>query len=106
LTGATDTGKTRTVSTYTEETETGRSFFNKLPWLGWAAAPALLVLSGVIAYWYFTKPGVQADTVTFVVMPPDKTTFGDSLAISPDGRRIAFIVVAGDGIPTLWVRPV
>ena len=40
----------------------------------------------------------------FALTAPEKTTFGDSLALSPDGKRLAFIALAATGEPTLWVR--
>jgi Tol biopolymer transport system component len=42
--------------------------------------------------------------VRFLVPPPDKTGFDIYVALSPDGRRLAFTAVGAEGIPRLWVR--
>jgi Tol biopolymer transport system component len=42
--------------------------------------------------------------VRFQIYPPEKTAFGADLALSPDGRRIAFSATAPDGRSQLWIR--
>ncbi len=40
----------------------------------------------------------------FALLPPEKTSFGD-IAMSPDGRRVAFTARDAAGKSQLWVRP-
>src|SRR5207237_3616891 len=43
--------------------------------------------------------------VRFQIPPPEKTLFGpETLALSPNGRSIAFSAVGSDGRRLLWVR--
>jgi serine/threonine protein kinase len=41
------------------------------------------------------------------IPPPEGTTYGNMFALSPDGRRIAFVAAAADatGGRALWIRP-
>jgi serine/threonine protein kinase/Tol biopolymer transport system component len=77
--------------------------------LAWTAATlALSVLTGVTVF-LLTRPQVEPPPVIrFSVSPPDGTTFqpvpGSALALSPDGRRIAFAVVRGGRSGGLAVR--
>jgi hypothetical protein len=40
----------------------------------------------------------------FQIPAPDKTTFDGGIALSPDGRRLAFIAAGPDGRRMVWVR--
>ena len=52
-----------------------------------------------------------ATAVISQINPPANTTFAASegyfgeTALSPDGKRLAFVVVGSDGVQRLWVRP-
>jgi serine/threonine protein kinase len=37
--------------------------------------------------------------------PPGHSFVPNDFAISPDGRRMAFVAAGADGVPTLWVQP-
>jgi serine/threonine protein kinase len=74
----------------------------------WYAMTALfilttLVLAAVVLLNY--RPRESAVT-RFQIAPPDKTTFdsGDTISISPDGRKIAFSARDETGKTMLWVR--
>jgi Tol biopolymer transport system component len=41
--------------------------------------------------------------VRFTIPLPEKGGFGQYLSLSPDGRRVAFII-SGEGGTRLWVR--
>ena len=42
----------------------------------------------------------------FHIQAPEKTNFGNNgMALSPDGRKLAFIAVGSTGRSMLWVRP-
>jgi eukaryotic-like serine/threonine-protein kinase len=65
-------------------------------------------LSGVVIYLY-RSPGGDA-AVRFFVYPPEKGMFSSGarnfhMAISPDGRRLAFAAIDASGKVLLWVRP-
>jgi serine/threonine protein kinase len=64
----------------------------------WQAAAALLALTtvaGATAWWFASRP-ITPSVTRFFVDPPEKTTFvtssrtGSSVAISPDGSKLAF----------------
>ena len=44
------------------------------------------------------------EVVRFQIAAPEKTTFENYVAPSPDGRRLAFTATGADGRPYLWVR--
>jgi len=107
LTGVTDTGKTRAVSAYTEEFQQRRSFFDRLPWLGWAAAALLLVFALYLLWHIYQEPAAGSGQIaSFNLAAPDKTQFGDAVSVSPDGKQVAFISVGELGEATLWIRPI
>jgi Tol biopolymer transport system component len=46
----------------------------------------------------------QPRTLRFEINAPPETTFQPQLSLSPDGRHVAFVASARDGIWLLWVR--
>jgi eukaryotic-like serine/threonine-protein kinase len=102
LTSAQSSGDTTVVSAYTDQPSRGRLKFRD--WLGWVAAALLLISTITLAALYFRRVEPRRETMRFALTAPEKTTFGDSLALSPDGRLLAFIALAATGEPTLWVR--
>jgi Tol biopolymer transport system component len=52
------------------------------------------------------KPPAPAPPVRFQVALPEKVTLtrGDSFAVSPDGRQLAFVAAGTDGVSRVWVR--
>jgi serine/threonine-protein kinase len=74
----------------------------------WALA---LVAAGAAAGWAVARlggtaaPAAETPTVTSILAPAGGT-FGErrSLALSPDGRRLAFVFAEGDGTRMLWLR--
>ena len=74
--------------------------------LAWMVAGVLLLgliaaLPFVIAY--FRRPAVDATAMRFIIAPAAKQFFV-SLSISPDGRRLAYILLS-EGKSQLWIRP-
>ena len=81
---------------------------------GWPGA--LVVIAGIGAALAVALNGparepvtaAPAETIQFNVLLPDGTTFtdsrGSSLAISPDGRQIAFTAVSADGLSRIYMR--
>jgi serine/threonine-protein kinase len=74
-------------------------------WLPWIAAGALAIVAGgfAVAPYYREQPQPAA-AVRFLVSPPEKVAFGLWLAVSPDGRHIAFPGTSPDGVTRIWVR--
>ncbi len=77
-------------------------------WRWWTAALALLAMAGLaVAVQHFRETTPPPLVVRFEVPAPGKANFGDrGLALSPDGRQLAFIAIGADGRPMLWLRPV
>jgi Tol biopolymer transport system component len=71
--------------------------------LGWVAAALLLAATLVLALLYFRRAEPRAEIVRFTLPPPEKSSYRGDLALSPDGRRLAY-VVQGSGGRTLWLR--
>ena len=78
----------------------------------WQAAAALFLLATAVGIplvyvWRSTRPVVTR----FLVLPPDKYSFatggrsGTSVAISPDGTRLAFTARDAAAKVMLWIRP-
>ncbi|HKO60355.1 MAG TPA: protein kinase [Pyrinomonadaceae bacterium] len=77
----------------------------RLDLLGWIAAAVFLVTTVVLAGLYFRRTEQPAQTMRFPLPAPEKLDFRGELALSPDGRHVAF-VVTGVGGKSLWVRSV
>ena len=77
--------------------------------LAWAALVAVLlastlVLLGVLLRRPATDGPAIAKPVRASILPPPKTTSSGPLALSPDGRNVAFVSWGEDGVGRLWVR--
>jgi eukaryotic-like serine/threonine-protein kinase len=78
---------------------------------------SLLAIALAVAAWGWLRaslPLPEAETVRFVVLPPEKTIFDSGVgagptynpgSISPDGRKLAFTVRDSSRKIMLWVRP-
>src|SRR5262249_31457992 len=72
-------------------------------WLIGAIALSLLMAVG-FAWAYFTRqPANDMPVFKTSILPPEKSSFGQ-IAVSPDGRLLAFTAATG-GKVQLWVRP-
>ncbi|HVF47200.1 MAG TPA: protein kinase, partial [Pyrinomonadaceae bacterium] len=72
----------------------------------WAAAALCLMAAAVFGWLYFTRAESRGEVVRFAIAPPPKVGIGEAMAISPDGRYLAFEAVGTNGLTTLWVRPI
>ena len=70
-------------------------------WLGWGAA-AVVALGALVA-WRFsgTPPPIR---VQFTIPVPAGSVVR-SVAVSPDGQQITYVLLSGDGRSRLWLRP-
>jgi Tol biopolymer transport system component len=71
--------------------------------LVWASAVAVLGLSGAVAIAWVLRPKPPPSLMRLEIATPPTTDL-PSLAISPDGRTIAFVATF-EGRPRLWLRP-
>jgi Tol biopolymer transport system component len=72
-------------------------------WLIAVAAVLALGLAALAAI-HFTERPPEPSAIRFQIPAPEKTSFGLGMAISPDGKRLAF-TAAVEGRPMLFVRP-
>jgi Tol biopolymer transport system component len=75
---------------------------------GWAnVALATLALAGIaLGVVHFRESRAEAIPVRFEIPAPENAFIANGgIAISPDGRRIAFVASAGTGPTMVWVRP-
>jgi serine/threonine protein kinase/Tol biopolymer transport system component len=73
--------------------------------LAWAIASVVGLLAIVLAILHFGENPVETRAVRFSLFPPEKTSFDEPLAVSPDGTRLALIVSSPGKERSLWVRP-
>ena len=102
LSGGGDSASTRAVDVAetTSQVATRRTSWS---YLGWIAAAVLLALTLVFGALYFRRATPRAETIRFQLLAPEKTTFAESLALSPDGRKLAYVARGSSG-RTLWMR--
>ncbi len=85
-----------------EEPPAEHPHHSALPWAALAAVAILAALGLAVVHFRETPP--QPVPVRFQIPAPDKTTFDGGMALSPDGRRLAFIATGPDGRRMVWVR--
>jgi len=80
--------------------------------LAWALAAAFLIAAIVSAVSYLRQGRPHEPAIIAEILPPENTQFnfggvagGTSVALSPDGRSLAFPAVDVSGKAMLWVRP-
>ena len=77
--------------------------------IAWILAGIAVVVAGIaLAANYFRSTPVDKRVLKLSIMPPEKTTItmtgAVSIAISPDGQRLAFVANSA-GKDLIWVRP-
>jgi eukaryotic-like serine/threonine-protein kinase len=74
--------------------------------LAWLVAAVAMAAATAFAIGFVLRAPVPAHPLRVSVLPPEKHLFDpNSLALSPDGTKLAFVATAAGGIPQLWVRP-
>ena len=81
-----------------------RESFVRWGWLGWAVAIMLGLALAAVALVHFREKPPETRLMKFHVPAPQRVGYG-YVAVSPDGRRIAFVASDGDGQVRLWLRP-
>src|SRR5207302_8275384 len=74
------------------------------PWIWKAAAGVSLLAAAGLAAWWWMHSVPQASVTRFAILAPEKAAFGFGLALSPDGKRLAFVATPEGGQDLLWVR--
>jgi Tol biopolymer transport system component len=73
--------------------------------LPWATTVALAIVAAFFAFSnYHEKPLAPTQLLRYQIFPPEKASFGAALALSPDGRHLAFTATVEGGPSQLWVR--
>jgi len=76
--------------------------------LAWALLGATALTLAVVSALFVATRGEPSRRIQASLLPPEKSAFAfDSgpMALSPDGRRIAFVAPQPGGSNVLWVRP-
>ncbi len=85
--------------------DAAQTWLKRNAWLAWIVAGVLLVAAVIFAIPYFFQRAAVAPAVTrFTIAPPEKLVIGESLALSPDGTRLAFSSTDERGKTLLWIR--
>lgn len=80
-------------------------------WLPWAVAALLALVAAAIGWLWLESQRAPTTSVHSYILPPDKSSLaingnsGGFPALSPDGKRLAFIAKTADGKQMLWVQP-
>jgi eukaryotic-like serine/threonine-protein kinase len=78
------------------------------PWRALAVNAAVAAVAAALTF-FLARPGREAPRVVrSAVLPPEGHTFGfasGAMAVSPDGRMLAFVARPAGGVTRLFVRP-
>ena len=74
--------------------------------LAWILTGVALAAAIVFAIGFVLRAPVPAHPLRVSILPPEQHSFDPlSIALSPDGTKLAFVAMAAGAIPQLWVRP-
>jgi len=76
--------------------------------LALAAGAALLagVLGGAALPGWWTPPAARPALMRLSLTRPEGTSLVSTLAVSPDGQRVALAAVGESGVSKIWIRPI
>jgi eukaryotic-like serine/threonine-protein kinase len=74
------------------------------PWLAWGAAALLLVALAPAAFLHLREQAAVAEPVRFEIPVTVNLSASGVVALSPDGRQLAFAASDADGVLRLFVR--
>ena len=88
---------------------TRRPSVSRLPWAVAAVVTFLLVAVSILATRYYRRSGEALTPMRFQIPPPPESAFSytiiaNSIAISADGRQVAFSATNASGTPMIWLR--
>ncbi len=63
-----------------------------------------LAFAVLLVFWQPWQPSVSPAKIEFSIFPPEKTVLAYGLAVSPDGKQVAFVISASLGESTLALR--
>jgi serine/threonine protein kinase len=92
-----------------ESSSTGESLAvsaprRRKPWALLATIAALAIITATLAAMIIRARNVHQPRTVYSILSPIGATNGDAVAVSPDGRAIAYYGSAGDSRDMLWVR--
>ncbi len=74
--------------------------------LAWALAAVAAAAAIAFAVGFVLRAPVTAHPLRVSILPPDQHSFDPlSIALSPDGTKLAFVATVAGLAPQLWVRP-
>jgi eukaryotic-like serine/threonine-protein kinase len=74
--------------------------------VAWVVAALAAATAIAFAVGFILRSPVPARPLRVSVLPPEQHTFDPlSVALSPDGTKLAFVTIAAEGSSQLWVRP-
>ena len=74
--------------------------------IAWAIAAIAAAAAIAFAIGFFLRAPVAPRPLRVSILPPDQHSFDPlSIALSPDGTKLAFVATVAGASPQLWVRP-
>jgi Tol biopolymer transport system component len=74
--------------------------------IAWVAAAVAAAAAVAFAIGFVLRAPAPVHPMRVSILPPDKQTFDPlSIALSPDGTKLAFVATTAAGTSQLWVRP-
>jgi Tol biopolymer transport system component len=73
-------------------------------WLPWSVAALLLAALAPIAFVHLREQPRAAPPMRFQIPPTVALATAGNVALSPDGRHLAFQAVGADGVVRIWIR--
>ena len=74
--------------------------------LAWAVAAVAAAAAIAMAVGFVLRAPVPFHPLRVSILPPEQHSFDPlSIALSPDGTKLAFVATAAGGAPQLWMRP-